>query len=116
MEESFKGLSKSLNKIFNQQVNLNETLQGHVTLGVHAQWEQAQALRLLAESSQQQDYDHLFSAIPMYNGEDHTACEEWHEKLETACRTGRRVIRGVAITCVEGLVLEVINSMQEDEE
>ena len=52
----------------------------------------------------------------MYNGEDPTACEEWLEKLETACRIGRRDIRDVAITCVEGLVLEVINSMQEDEE
>ena len=116
MEESFKGLSESLNKIFNQQANLNETLQGHVTLGVHAQVEQAQALRLLAESLQQQDYDCLFSAIPMYNGEDPTAHEEWLEKLEMACRTGRRDIRDVAITCAEGPVLEVINSMQEDEE
>ena len=116
MEESFKGLSESLNKIFNQQVNLNETLQGHVTLGVWAQGEQAQALRLLAESSQQRDYNHLFSAIPMYNGEDPTACEEWLEKLETTCQTGRRDIRDVAITCAEGPVLEVINSMQEDEE
>ena len=116
MEESFKGLSKFLNKIFNQQANLNETLQGHVTLGVHVQGEQVQALRLIAESSQQRDVDCLFSAIPMYNGEDPTACEEWLEKLETACRTGRRDIRDVAIMCVEGLVLEVINSMQEDEE
>ena len=114
MEESFKGLSESLNKIFNQQANLNETLQGHVTLGVWAQGEQAQVLRLLAESSQQRDYDRLFSAIPMYNGEDPTACEEWLEKLETACQTGRRDIRDVAITCAEGPVLEVINSMQED--
>ena len=116
MEESFKGLSESLNKIFNQQANLNETLQGHVTLGVRAQGEQAQALRLLAESSQQRDYDCLFSVIPMYNGEDRTACAEWFEKLETACQTGRRDIRHVAITCAEGPVLEVINSMQEDEE
>ena len=53
MEKSFKGLRESLNKIFNQQANLNVTLQGHVSLGVWAQGEQAQALRLLAESSQQ---------------------------------------------------------------
>ena len=85
MEESFKELSESSNKIFNQQANLNETLQGHVTLGVRAQGEQAQVLRLLAESSQQWDYDCLFSVIPMYNGEDPTACEEWFEKLKTAC-------------------------------
>ena len=116
MEESFKGLSESLNKIFNLQANLNETLQGHVTLGVWAEGEQAQALRLLAESSQQRDYDRLFSMIPMYNGEDPTTCEEWLEKLETACQTERRDIRDVAITCAEGPVLEVINSMQEDEE
>ena len=116
MEESFKGLSESLNKIFNPQADLNEMLQGHVTLGVWAQGEQAQALHLLAESLQQRDYDRLFSAIPMYNGEDPTACEEWLEKLETACRTGQRDIRDVAITCAEGPVLEVINSLQEDEE
>ena len=96
MEESFKGLSESLNKIFNLQADLNETLQGHVTLGVHTQGEQAQALRLLAESSEQMDYNWLFSAISMYNGEDPTTCEEWLEKLETACQTGRRDIRDIA--------------------
>ena len=52
----------------------------------------------------------------MYNGEDPTACEEWLEKLETAYQTGRRDIRDIVITCAEGPVLEVINSMQEDEE
>ena len=85
-------------------------------MGVRAQGEQAQALRLLAESSQEQNYDCLFSAIPMYNGEDPMACEEWLEKLETACQTGRRDIRDIAIICTKGPVLEVINSMQEDEE
>ena len=44
MEESFKGLSDSLNRIFAQQDTLNQTLQGHVTLGIQAQDEQAQAL------------------------------------------------------------------------
>ena len=116
MEESFKGLSDSLNRIFVQQATLNQTLQGHVTLGIQAQDEQAQALRLLAASSQQRDYDRLFNAIPMYNGEDPTACEAWLQKLESACRTGRRDIRDVAITYAEGPVLEVINSVKEDED
>ena len=44
------------------------------------------------------------------------ACEAWLEKLETACRTGRRDIRYMAITCAEGPVLEVINSVKEDED
>ena len=52
----------------------------------------------------------------MYNGENPTACEAWLEKLETACRTSRRDIRDVAITCAEGPVLEVINSVKEDED
>ena len=116
MEESFKGLSDSLNQIFAKQATLNQTLQGHVTLGIQAQDEQAQALQLLAASSQQRDYDRLFNAIPMYNGEDPMACKAWLEKLETACRTGRRDIRDIAITCAEGPVLEVINSVKEDED
>ena len=44
------------------------------------------------------------------------ACEAWLEKLETACRTGRWGIRDMAITCREGPVLEVINSVKEDED
>ena len=116
MEESFRGLSDSLNKIFAQQATLNKTLQGHITMGVEAQDEQAHALRTLAANYRQRDYDRLFNAIPMYNGEDVTACEDWLEKLETACRTGKRDIRDVAITCAEGPVLEVINSVKEDED
>ena len=44
MEESFKGLSDSLNRIFAQQATSNQTLQGYMTLGIQAQDEQAQAL------------------------------------------------------------------------
>ena len=74
------------------------------------------ALQQLAFSSHQREYDHLFNAIPIYDGEDPSKCEVWIEKLETACRTGKRDIRDVAITCAEGPVLEAINSVKADEE
>ena len=40
-------------------------------------------------------------------------CDEWIEKLETACRVGKRDIREVAIACTAGPVLEVILSVKE---
>ena len=49
-------------------------------------------------------------------GKIHRKCEVWIEKLETACRTGKRDIRDVAITCAEGPVSEVINSVKAYEE
>ena len=116
MERSFRSLSDSLTQMFTQQASLNQTLHSHLTQGIQAQGDQALALQQLAFSSHQREYDRLFNAIPIYDGEDPSKCEVWIEKLETACRTGKRDIRDVAITCAEGPVLEVINSVKVDEE
>ena len=116
MEWSFRTLSDSLTQMFAQQASLNQTLHSHLTQGIEAQGDQALALQQLAFSSHQREYDRLFNAIPIYDGEDPSKCEVWIEKLETACRTGKRDIRDVAITCAEGPVLEVINSIKADEE
>ena len=116
MERSFRSLSDSLTQMFTQQASLNQTLHSHLTQGIQAQGDQAAALQQLAFSSQQREYDRLFNAIPIYDGEDPSKCEAWIEKLEVACRTGKRDIRDVAITCAEGPVLEVINSVKADEE
>ena len=116
MERSFRTLSDSLTQMFAQQASLNQTLHSYLTQGIQAQGDQAAALQQLAFSSHQREYDRLFNAIPIYDGEDPSKCEVWIEKLETACRTGKRDIRDVAITCAEGPVLEVINSIKADEE
>ena len=116
MERSFRTLSDSLTQMFAQQASLNQTLHSHLTQGIQAQGDQAAALQQLALSSHQREYDCLFNAIPIYDGEDPSKCEAWIEKLEVACRTGKRDIRDVAITCAEGPVLEVINSVKSDEE
>ena len=116
MERSFRTLSDSLTQMFTQQASLNQTLHSHLTQGIQAQRDQAAALQQLALSSHQREYDCLFNAIPIYDGEDPSKCEAWIEKLEVACRTGKRDIRDVAITCAKGLVLEVINSIKADEE
>ena len=116
MERSFRTLSDSLTQMFTQQASLNQTLHSHLTQGIQVQGDQAAALQQLAFSSHQREYDHLFNAIPIYDGEDPSKCEVWIEKLETACQTGKRDIRDVAITCAEGPVLEVMNSVKSDEE
>ena len=116
MERSFRTLSDSLTQMFAQQASLNQTLHSHLMQGIQAQGDQAAALQQLALSSHQREYDRLFNAIPIYDGEDPSKCEAWIEKLEVACRTGKRDIRDVAITCAEGPVLEVINSVKSDEE
>ena len=116
MERSFRTLSDSLTQMFAQQASLNQTLPSHLTQGIQAQGDQAVALQQLAFSSHQREYNHLFNEIPIYDGEDPSKCEVWIEKLEMACRTGKRDIRDVAITCAEGPVLEVINSVKSSEE
>ena len=114
MERSFQVLGDSITKMFGAQQTLNQTMQHQLARSLIAQGKQTDALKELAQTYQQRDYDRLYNSIPIYNGEDPGMCEIWIEKLETACRTGGRDIRDVAITCAEGPVLEVINSVEED--
>ena len=114
MERSFQSLGDSITKMFGAQQTLNQTMQHQIARSSIAQGKQTDALKELAQTYQQRDYDRLYNSIPIYNGEDPAMCEVWIEKLETACRTGGRDIRDVAITCAEGPVLEVINSVEED--
>ena len=116
MERSFRTLSDSLTQMFMQQASLNQTLHSHFDARNTGVGRSSCGFTAAGFQLSSREYDRLFNAIPIYDGEDPSKCEVWIEKLETACRTGKRDIRDVAITCAEGPVLEVINSVKADEE
>ena len=74
MENSFRNLGDSLNRMFSEQYILNRNMQDHMVTGMTTQVEQTVALQQLAEATQQREYDRLFNSILIYNGEDPAIC------------------------------------------
>ena len=76
---------------------------------------QTHVLNKLVENTRQREFDKLFNAIPIYDGEDPDKFEPWLTQLENACIVGKRDVREVAICSCAGPVLEVISSIDECE-
>ena len=93
-----------MTRLLEAQRHANQTM-------VAAQETQSVALAQLVENTHQQEFDKMFNAIPIYDGEDPDKFEPWLEQLQNACRVGNHDIREVAMCCASGPVLEVFQSM-----
>ena len=98
------------------QQNVNRNMAGHLLDTAKSQRKQKDALEALVENTRQREFDKLFDAIPLYDGEDPDKFEPWLSRLENACVVGKRDIREVAICSSVGPVLEVLNSINEGED
>ena len=66
---------------------------------------QTHVLNKLVENTWQREFDKLFNAIPIYEGEDPDKFKPWLTQLENACIVGKRDVREVAICSCAGPVL-----------
>ena len=115
VENSLQYIGESLSRMMLTQQNVNRNMVDHLNLTAEAQDVQTHVLNRLVENTRQREFDKLFNAIPIYNGEDPDKFEPWLTQLENACIVGKRDVREVAICSCTGPVLEVITSIEEDE-
>ena len=80
-------------------------------LSTAAQETQSIALAQLVENTRQWEFNKMFNAIPIYDGEDQDKFEPWLEQFQNACRVGKCDIQEVAMCCTSRPVLEVLQSM-----
>ena len=111
VENSLRYMGDSMNRLLEAQRGVNQTMAAHMNTTVAAQETQSEALMQLVENTRQREFDKLFNAIPIYDGQDPDRFEPWLEQLQNACRVGKRDIREVAMCCAGGPVLEVLQSM-----
>ena len=116
MENSFQFLGESLLHLTQFQQNVNRNMAGHLLNTAQSQQRQKEALEALVENTRQREFDKLFDAIPLYDGEDPDKFEPWLSQLENACMVGKKDIREVAICSSIGPVLEVLNSIDDRED
>ena len=115
VENSLQYVGESLSRMMLTQQNVNRNMVDHLNLTAEAQDVQTHVLNRLVENTRQREFDKLFNAIPIYDGEDPDKFEPWLTQLENACIVGKRDVREVAICSCTGPVLEVITSIEEDE-
>ena len=116
MENSIHYLGESLAQALQFQQNVNRTMTEHLNNMARTQQQQGMALERLVENTRQREFDKLFDAIPIYDGEDPEKFEPWLNQLENAWIVGKRDVHEVAICSSTGPVLEVLNSINEDED
>ena len=100
-----------MNRLLEAQRYVNQTMAAHMNASTAAQETQSIALAQLVENTCQREFDKMFNAIPIYDGEDPDKFEPWLEQLQNACRVGKHDIWEVAMCCASGPVLEVLQSM-----
>ena len=66
-----------------QQTNL--TLQDQIRRANDAQMEKTLAMHDLADMTEQRTYDAMFTAVPIYHGNDDEDFDEWADQLEALC-------------------------------
>ena len=115
VENSLQYVGESLSWLMLTQQNVNQNMVDHLNLTAEAQDVQTHILNKLVENTHQREFDKLFNAIPIYDGEDPDKFEPWLTQLENACIVGKRDVWEVAICSCAGPVLEVISSIDPTE-
>ena len=115
VENSLQYVGESLSRLMLTQQNVNRNMVDHLNLTAEAQDVQTHVLTKLVENTCQWEFDKLFNAIPIYDGEDPDKFEPWLTQLENVCIVGKRDVREVAICSCTGPVLEVIRSIDPTE-
>ena len=108
VQNSLQYVGESLSRLMLTQQNVNQNMVDHLNLTAEAQDVQTHVLNKLVENTRQQEFDKLFNAIPIYDGEDPDKFEPWLTQLENACIVGKRDVQKVAICSCAGPVLEVM--------
>ena len=111
VENSLQYMGDSMTKLLEAQRHVNQIMVAHMNASTATQETQSIALAQLVENTHQWEFDKMFNAIPIYDGEDPDKFEPWLEQLQNACRVGKHDIREVAMCCASRPVLEVFQSM-----
>ena len=85
VENSLQYVGESLSRLMLTQQNVNRNMVDHLNLTAEAQDVQTHVLNKLVENTRQREFDKLFNAIPIYDGEDPDKFEPWLTQLENAC-------------------------------
>ena len=93
VENSLQYVGESLSRLMLTQQNINRNMVDHLNLTAEVQEVHTHVLNKLVENTHQREFDKLFNAIPIYDGEDPDKFKPWLPQLENACIVGKRDVQ-----------------------
>ena len=93
LEQSFDRMGQSMVEVLSEQKVANLQLRDQMEQNHATMQEKANAMKDLVELSARKAYDHMFAAVPIFDGTKPELFHDWIEQIETLCQeSGRDII------------------------
>ena len=90
LENSFDQFGRTMFEVLNAQHRTNQKLEEQFHRANKTQEYQVEAMQDMAQANFQMEYDHMFAGVPMYDGTDPNAFDDWLYQIESLCELSRR--------------------------
>ena len=85
LENSFDRVGQNIADVLTEQKVANHTLREQLKANNETLQDQTDAIVALADIARKQSYDHMFAAIPIFDGSQPELFNDWMESIETIC-------------------------------
>ena len=93
LENSFDQFGRTMFEVLSAQHRTNQKLEEQFRRANETQEYQAEAMQDMAQANFQMKYDHMFAGVPMYDGMDPDAFDDWLYQIESLCELSHRDVR-----------------------
>ena len=111
LEQSFDRVGQNIVNVLTEQCLTNERLEQQFNSNNESLQEQADAMRDLADTTAKRAYDHMFVAIPIFDGTKPELFNDWLESIETLCEESGRDIRTEVMGRAGPIVQRILKSI-----
>ena len=114
LEQSFDRVGQSIVNVLTEQRITNQKLERQLNLNNDSLQDQADVMRDLADNSAKRAYDHMFAAIPIFDGTKPEIFSDWLESIETLCEESGRDIRTEVMGRSGPIIQRILKSIPAD--
>ena len=115
LQQSFDQVGQNMANVLTEQRLTNYRLREQMEINNDTMQEQAGAMQTLADIARKQSYDHMYAAIPIFDGSQPELFNDWLEQIETLCVMSGRDIRTEVMGKSGPVVQRILKSIPADQ-
>ena len=114
LENSFDQFGRTMFEVLSAQHRTNQKLEEQFCRANETQEYQVEAMQDMAQANFQMKYDHMFAGVPIYDGTDPVAFDDWLYQIESLCELSHRDVRVELMGQASAQVKRIIRSLPMD--
>ena len=115
LENSFDRVGQNIADVLTEQKVANHRLREQLEVNNETLQDQTDAMVALADIAQKQSYDHMFPAIPIFDGSQPELFNDWMESIETLCALSGRDPRTEVMGRSGPIVQKILKSIPSNQ-